>query len=120
MRPLAAAAAGATSLKHLQHPLGDDVTTNSVTGREQYADEADDLLQRRVRATQRHHRAYQHDTVYEVRSRHEGRVQDHRHPRDNLVAGESREHENIERNHSGHVCFTPWVSRPTPWRSARV
>ena len=44
MRPLAAAATGPAGLEHLQHPLGDDVTTDGVTRSEQDAASVTDLV----------------------------------------------------------------------------
>ena len=58
-----------------------------------------------VARAQRHHRADQHDAVHEVRAGHQRRVQDHRHLRDDLVAGECGQHENVERDDPGHVAL---------------
>src|SRR5882672_8675861 len=103
-------------LEHLQHALRYDVPADGVARRQKYADETDDTAGGRLRRTERHPCADQHDAVHEVRARHERRVQNDRHARDDLVAGEGREHEDIESDYSvDHVppsalrvgsCFT--------------
>src|SRR5690606_41804244 len=49
--------------EHLQHARRDHVAADRVAGGEEHADETDDLLQRRVRLAEHHHRADQHDAV---------------------------------------------------------
>src|SRR6202011_5668932 len=45
----------------------------------------------------------EHNAVHEVGTRHQGCVQDDRHARDDFVAGEGGEHENVKCNDTGHV-----------------
>src|ERR1022692_168433 len=84
--------------EHFQHAFGHHVAAHRVAGREHHADEADDAQQRAVGRRQCDHRADQHDSMNEVGSRHERRVQDYRHARDDLIAGESGQHEDIKRD----------------------
>jgi hypothetical protein len=58
---------------------------------------------------ERHHGADQHDAVDEVGTRHQRGVQDHRHARDDLVAGEGGQHEDVQREQAIHG-FSPYRS----------
>ncbi|KAG1521408.1 hypothetical protein G6F50_018725 [Rhizopus delemar] len=46
---------------------------------------------------QHHHRTDQHDAGDEVGTRHQRGVQDHRHPRNDHVAGNGGQHEDVQR-----------------------
>src|SRR5690606_12111764 len=98
------------ALEHLEHALGDDVAADGITRGQEHADETDRHLEAGLGTTQRHHGADQHDAVHEVRARHEGRVEDDRHPTDDLVPDERRQHENVKRDEAvNHRCAS-WSS----------
>src|SRR5665647_1639020 len=85
------------ALEHLEHTLRDRVAAHGVGGAEQLGEEADDALRRRVGAAQRHHGTDHDDAVHEVGAAHQRCVQDHGYLRDDLVAGEGREKEDVDR-----------------------
>src|SRR5690606_12809027 len=86
----------AAGLEHLEHALGDHVAAGGVARSQQHRDEADGLLERGVGVAEHDHGADQHDAVDEVGAGHQRRVQDHRHPRDDHVPGDRREHEYVQ------------------------
>jgi len=90
------------SLEHFQHPLGDDIAADHVTGRQQHRDKADDQLGGGIGHAQNHHGADQNDAVNEVRPGHQRRMQNRRHPRNHLDPGKRGQHENIQCNPAFH------------------
>ena len=74
---------------------------------QQHRDESDRALQVGIGVGQGHHGADHDDAVHEVRAGHERRMQDHRHARDDLVAEDGREQENVKRQKPVHQRASP-------------
>ena len=91
-----------TGLEHREHATRDGETPGGVAGSEQDGDEADSLLLDRAGVQQGEHPAHDDDAVHEIRTRHQGRVQNGRHTPDDHPAGEGREHEDVQGDKPGH------------------
>src|SRR5439155_23572459 len=81
------------ALEHLEHAVGDDETSDHVGRGEDDRDQAEHDGHRRVGSGGDEDGADQDDAVDRVGARHERRMQDGRHLRDDLEADEDREHE---------------------------
>src|SRR3989441_5946546 len=81
------------AFEHLEHAVGDDETADHVGRREDDGDQAEHDRHRRVGSGGDEDGPDQDDAVDCVGARHERRVQDGRHLRDDLEADEDREHE---------------------------
>src|ERR1700722_16944956 len=62
--------------EHGEHAVGDGITACGIARAEQHGNEADDLLLYRTRVQERIDAAHHHDAVYEIRARHQRRMQD--------------------------------------------
>src|ERR1700674_362867 len=79
--------------EHLQHPVGNDETADHVGGGESHSEQPQDDIDRRARPRRDDDRSHQDDPVDRVGSRHQGRVENRRHLRDDLDPDEDRQHE---------------------------
>src|ERR1700688_4916321 len=83
-------------LEHREHAVGDGIATRGIARTEQHSEEADHLLLHCRRVQQRIDPAHHHDTVHEVRARHQGRMQDGRHVPDDDPSRERGKHEDVK------------------------
>ena len=89
----------ARALFHAKMCIRDShVTAGGIARAQEYRDETQRLFQGGIGVAEHHHRADQDDAVDEVGTRHQRGMQDHRYPRDDHVAGDGRQHEDVQRH----------------------
>src|SRR5690606_13341150 len=94
-------------LEHFQHALGYHITAGGVTRTQQNAEEADHLLQSGAGVQQCPHGTHDHDAVNEVGAGHQRGMQNGRNLADDLVAGEGRQHEDVQGDKAGNGSY--WI-----------
>src|SRR5665647_226033 len=85
-----------TAVEHLEDPFRDNITAGHVRCPENYCDEPDHLLCRRRGKAEHYHRPNEHDPMDEVRAAHQRCVQDGGDTADDNVAGECRQHRDVD------------------------